>query len=51
VLNGAEPVYGPAPRALPQLLIEVDDDGTLRAMGDFTEPVGPAFWNITDGPA
>ena len=51
VLNGAEPVYGPAPRPLPQLLIEVDDDGTLRAKGDFTEPVGPTFWNITDGPA
>jgi ubiquinol-cytochrome c reductase iron-sulfur subunit len=51
VLNGAEPVYGPAPRPLPQLLIEADDDGTLRAKGDFTEPVGPAFWNITDGPS
>jgi ubiquinol-cytochrome c reductase iron-sulfur subunit len=51
VLNGAEPVYGPAPRPLPQLLIEVGDDGALRAKGDFTEPVGPAFWNITDGPS
>ncbi len=45
VLNGAEPVYGPAPRALPQLLIEIDDDGTIRAQGDFTEPVGPSFWD------
>jgi ubiquinol-cytochrome c reductase iron-sulfur subunit len=48
VLNGAEPVYGPAPRPLPQLLIEIDDDGSLRALGDFTGPVGPTFWNITD---
>ncbi len=46
VLNGAEPVYGPAPRALPQLLIEIDDDGTIRAQGDFTEPVGPSFWDF-----
>ena len=45
VLNGAEPVYGPAPRPLPQLLIEIDDDGTIRAQGDFDEPVGPSFWD------
>ncbi|MGH2539471.1 MAG: Rieske 2Fe-2S domain-containing protein [Actinomycetota bacterium] len=51
VLNGAEPVYGPAPRPLPQLLIEVGDNGTLHAKGDFTGPVGPTFWNITDGPS
>lgn len=50
VLNGAQPIYGPAPRALPQLLISADDDGTLRAMGDFTSPVGPSFWNMTDRP-
>jgi ubiquinol-cytochrome c reductase iron-sulfur subunit len=47
VLDGANPVYGPAPRPLPQLLIEIDDEGTLRAKGDFTAPVGPSFWNIT----
>jgi ubiquinol-cytochrome c reductase iron-sulfur subunit len=45
VLSGAHPVYGPAPRPLPQLLIEIDDDGTIRAQGDFTEPVGPSFWD------
>ena len=44
VLDGARPVYGPAPKPLPQLLIEVDDDGGLHAMGDFTDPVGPSFW-------
>ena len=48
VLDGARPVYGPASRPLPQLLIEIDDDGTLRAMGDFTEPIGPSFWNISE---
>lgn len=46
VLRGAEPVYGPAARALPQLLLEIDADGALRATGDFTAPVGPAFWNL-----
>jgi ubiquinol-cytochrome c reductase iron-sulfur subunit len=45
VLDGAKPVYGPAPRPLPQLPIEIDDDGTIRALGDFTEPVGPSFWD------
>ncbi len=45
VLDGAKPVYGPAPRPLPQLPIEIADDGTLRALGDFTEPVGPSFWD------
>jgi len=46
VLNGAEPVYGPAARPLPQLPIEIDPDGTIRALGDFTAPVGPAFWDL-----
>jgi ubiquinol-cytochrome c reductase iron-sulfur subunit len=46
VLDGARPVYGPAPRPLPQLPIEIGDDDVLRATGDFTEPVGPAFWEL-----
>jgi ubiquinol-cytochrome c reductase iron-sulfur subunit len=46
VLNGAEPIYGPAARALPQLPIEIDPDGTIRALGDFTAPVGPSFWDL-----
>jgi ubiquinol-cytochrome c reductase iron-sulfur subunit len=46
VLDGATPVYGPAPRPLPQLPIEVAGDGSLVARGDFTEPVGPSFWNL-----
>ena len=47
VLDGAAPIAGPAGRALPQLPIAIDDDGTFTALGDFPEPVGPAFWNIT----
>ena len=37
-------VFGPAARALPQLPIEVDSDGYLVASSDFTEPVGPSYW-------
>jgi ubiquinol-cytochrome c reductase iron-sulfur subunit len=49
VLDGAQPVFGPAARPLPQLPIQLQADGTFIATGDFSEPVGPAFWNITDG--
>jgi ubiquinol-cytochrome c reductase iron-sulfur subunit len=47
VLDGANPAYGPAARALPQLPIGIADDGSLYAKGDFTEPVGPSFWNLS----
>jgi ubiquinol-cytochrome c reductase iron-sulfur subunit len=47
VLQGAVPVFGPAARALPQLPIEMAEDGTFTALGDFPEPVGPSFWNLT----
>jgi ubiquinol-cytochrome c reductase iron-sulfur subunit len=47
VLTGATPVYGPAARALPQLPIRLQADGTFVADGDFPEPVGPSFWNDT----
>lgn len=47
VNRGAEVVSGPAGRPLPQLPLGVDDEGYLVATGDFTEPVGPSFWNMT----
>ncbi|MBW3612490.1 MAG: Rieske 2Fe-2S domain-containing protein [Chloroflexi bacterium] len=47
VLRGAVPTFGPAARPLPQLPIDVDADGFLVARGDFPEPVGPSFWNLT----
>lgn len=47
VLRGAVPTFGPAARPLPQLPIEVDAEGFLVARGDFPEPVGPSFWNLT----
>lgn len=48
VLDGAPPVAGPAIRPLPQLPLQIGEDGTIRAGGDFEEPVGPAFWNIDE---
>ena len=37
-------IFGPAARPLPQLPLAVDDQGYLVAQSDFTEPVGPSFW-------
>lgn len=42
--DGADVVFGPAARPLPQLALAVDDEGYLVAQGDFDEPVGPSFW-------
>ncbi|MEU6533179.1 Rieske 2Fe-2S domain-containing protein [Streptomyces sp. NPDC046928] len=42
--DGAKVIFGPAGHPLPQLRIGVNDEGYLEALGDFTEPVGPAFW-------
>jgi len=46
VLDGARPVSGPATRPLPQLPLKVDDEGYLVAEDDFSDPVGPGFWNL-----
>ena len=45
VLHGCRPVFGPATRSLPQLPLAVDEAGYLVAQRDFTEPIGPGFWN------
>jgi ubiquinol-cytochrome c reductase iron-sulfur subunit len=37
-------IFGPAARALPQLPLAVDEEGYLISTSDFTEPVGPSFW-------
>ncbi len=49
VLDGARPVFGPAARPLPQLPIRLEPDGTFVALGDFEEPIGPSFWNLSEG--
>jgi ubiquinol-cytochrome c reductase iron-sulfur subunit len=51
VLHGAVPVFGPAARPLPQLPLEIDDQGFLVAGGDFPEPIGPGFWDMTHTPS
>jgi ubiquinol-cytochrome c reductase iron-sulfur subunit len=42
--RGAKVTFGPATRPLPQLPMTVDAEGYLVARHDFTEPVGPSFW-------
>lgn len=42
--NEARVIFGPAKRPLPQLPISVDEEGYLIATSDFTEPVGPSYW-------
>jgi ubiquinol-cytochrome c reductase iron-sulfur subunit len=45
VLAGARPVFGPAVLPLPQLPLDLDEEGFVVARSDFPEPVGPSFWN------
>jgi ubiquinol-cytochrome c reductase iron-sulfur subunit len=45
VLEDCKPVFGPAPRSLPQLPLTVDSEGYVVSQSDYTEPVGPGFWN------
>jgi ubiquinol-cytochrome c reductase iron-sulfur subunit len=42
--NGANVIFGPAARALPQLPLMLDSEGYIVAASDFVEPVGPSFW-------
>ncbi len=46
ILRGAVPVGGPAGRPLPQLPLYVDQQGFLRARGDFSSHPGPGFWSL-----
>ena len=42
--NDANVVFGPAARRLPQLKIALDSDGYFIATGNYSQPVGPSFW-------
>jgi len=42
--RGAQVLFGPANRPLPQLPMGVNSEGYLVALSDFKVPVGPAFW-------
>ncbi|HTP17942.1 MAG TPA: Rieske 2Fe-2S domain-containing protein [Streptosporangiaceae bacterium] len=42
--RGAQVLFGPATRPLPQLPMTVNSAGYLVARSDFHEPVGPSYW-------
>jgi len=42
--TGATVIFGPAARPLPQLPMMLNSDGYLVAASDYTQPVGPSFW-------
>ncbi len=42
--SGANVIFGPAARALPQLPLMLTSEGYIAAASDFVEPVGPSFW-------
>ncbi len=44
VTDAAIPIFGPAPRPLPQLPLYIDDEGYFRAQDGYDEPVGPGYW-------
>ncbi|HWE34173.1 MAG TPA: Rieske 2Fe-2S domain-containing protein [Solirubrobacteraceae bacterium] len=48
--TGGTVAYGPAGRPLPQLPLEIDGTGYLRAAGNFSARVGPSWWNVRSKP-
>ena len=44
--DGGSVIFGPAGRNLPQLPLEIDSAGGLRAAGNYSGPVGPSFWGV-----
>jgi ubiquinol-cytochrome c reductase iron-sulfur subunit len=48
VLHGADVVFGPAGRPLPQLPLRLAAGGTLEAAGPMSGPVGPAWWGVSE---
>jgi ubiquinol-cytochrome c reductase iron-sulfur subunit len=44
--KGGEVLFGPAGRPLPQLPLQIDSSGELRAAGNFSGPVGPSWWGV-----
>ena len=49
--TGGTVIYGPAGRPLPQLPLEIDGNGSLRAGGNFSQRVGPSWWNVRSRPS
>jgi ubiquinol-cytochrome c reductase iron-sulfur subunit len=49
--DGGSVLFGPAGRDLPQLPLQIDRQGHLRARGNFSGPVGPSWWGVRKKPA
>jgi ubiquinol-cytochrome c reductase iron-sulfur subunit len=47
--QGASVLFGPAGRPLPQLPLQIDGRGELRAAGKFSDNVGPSWWGVRRG--
>jgi ubiquinol-cytochrome c reductase iron-sulfur subunit len=47
VRKGAVPIFGPAPRPLPQLPLRIDAEGYLVSQAGFDQAAGPGFWERT----
>jgi ubiquinol-cytochrome c reductase iron-sulfur subunit len=48
---GAQVLFGPAGRPLPQLPLLIDERRELRAGGHFSNDVGPSWWGVRRGRA
>jgi ubiquinol-cytochrome c reductase iron-sulfur subunit len=48
--RAAKVIFGPAGRPLPQLPLAADSNGVLRAAGNFSGPVGPAWSGVRSKP-
>ncbi|MDX6631821.1 MAG: ubiquinol-cytochrome c reductase iron-sulfur subunit [Gaiellales bacterium] len=48
VTRAAQPISGPAVRALPQLPLRLDSAGRLIAAGRLTGRVGPSWWGVRE---
>jgi ubiquinol-cytochrome c reductase iron-sulfur subunit len=44
--KAGEVIFGPAGRPLPQLPLRLEANGELAAAGNFSGPVGPAWWGV-----
>lgn len=49
--DGAQVIYGPAGRPLPQLPVMIDAEGNLRSAGNFSARVGPGWWGVRFHPS
>ncbi len=49
VRKGAEVVFGPAGRPLPQLPLAIDANNNLVAAGTYDGNIGPAWWGVRKG--